>query len=369
MNLYITIHVLVFLSLFFELFSLRTKKVVMILWCVFFTLFGGLRWRIGGDWDQYYDHFLFSKWSNIFNYDRYGNGVEILEPGFVFFNVVIKSIFGEFYIYNLILVGFIQFTYYKFCNYFFPKNPILPYCLLMLLASNYFPVRAGLSIGICYWAWMFIKERRLLPYLIIVAAAFMIHQQAIVLLPCYWLGYINLKSKWYLIIYPLIAIFSHILQDYFINITSVLGGSITEKAYGYTQFETEGFKGASYAGWILNYFFLCVYLYIRKVGKLTGDVWFTVLLNSFMIYTAIFMVFQNGMGDLSRLSSIFFPVQCILLISSTIFFINSQKSLVVFFTVMSFIAYYVYKLPDCWSGYYFKQTCVPYKTVFDYNII
>ncbi|HAT62478.1 MAG TPA: hypothetical protein DCS83_08065 [Prevotella sp.] len=368
MEIYIIIHVLVFLTLIFELAPLKVKKSIIIGWCIFFTLFGGLRWRIGGDWDQYYDHFVFSSWSNIFNYDRYGNGEETLEPGFVFFNVLIKTIFGKFYIYNLIVVGFIQFTYYKFCNYFFPKNPLFCYCFLMVAVANYFPVRAGFSVGISYWCWKFIKEQKLIPFLIVIFFASIIHNKSIVLLPCYWLGKVRLKSLWLLILYPIIAIASYKLQDWFTILSLSFGGSIAEKAYKFSQVETEGFAGASYFGWVLNYFFLCIYLYIRKKEKLFSNNWYNVLLNSVMIYNAIFMIFSNGMGDLARLSTNFFPVQCILLLKSVLYFAKSKNHLISCLAIFFFLSYYIYKLPSNWNGYFFKDACVPYKTIFDYNL-
>lgn len=366
MDIYYIIHISLFLCLIFELCSLNVKKKVILFWMIFFTLFGGLRWRIGGDWDQYFHHFIASDWTNIFSYDRYGNGAEKLEPGFVFLNVFVKTLFGEFWIYNLLVVGFIQFTYYKFCNYFFPKNPLLVYALLMVLASNYFPVRAGLSVGISYWVWRFIYKQNLKMFLLVTTLATLIHNQCIILFPCYWLGRINLKSYWYLLIYPMIAGGSYILQNYFVILTGIMGGDIAEKAAFYTEFETEGFTGASYIGWALNYGFLIVYLYLRK-RNLYCSIWYNALLNSVMIYNTIFMIFSNGMGDLARLSGLLYPAQCILFFYSLLYFMNKKKSIISRIAVAFFLAYYIYKLPACWSGYFFKDNSVPYKTIFDYN--
>lgn len=96
MDLYYIIFSLVFASCIFEFSKRNTKKCVLIIWCIFFTIFGGIRWKTGGDWYQYYEHFLYSSWDNIFNYDRYGDGREQLEPGFVFLNTLIKSVLVSF---------------------------------------------------------------------------------------------------------------------------------------------------------------------------------------------------------------------------------------------------------------------------------
>lgn len=370
MEFYYILYWSFFASIIGELLPLKQKKNIMMIWCVIFIFIGGLRWRIGGDWDQYYDHFLFSKWSNIFSYDRYGNGVEKLEPGFVFVNVLVKTFFKHFFVYNILLCSFIQITYYKFSNYFFPKHPLLCYCFLMILASNIFPVRAGLAIGIAFWCWRYIKERNLKKYLLIVFAAFMIHNQAIVLLPAYFLGYIKLERKWLLILYPIIAIFAFRFQDYFASLTMMFGGSIAEKAQRYTEGETEGFSNTvNYAGWILNYIFLNIYLFVRKADNKEDDYFYNTLINGVMIYNTIFMVFATGMGDLARLASQYFPSQCLLFINSILFFFKYEKGKYTKYAIMFFIAYLLYRLPSLWSGYYFKDTCVPYKTIFDYHLV
>ena len=369
MELYYTIHILLFFSCIFELSRTKSKKkIIIIFWCIFFTLFGGLRWKIGGDWEQYYNHFQNCEWSNIFNYDRYGNGVETLEPGFVFINATIKYIFGEFYWYNLIIVGFIQYTYYKFTLEFSPKYPILMYAFLMLLASAYFPVRAGLALGVVYWSYKYIRERNLKKFLLIVLCAGMIHYQCFIILPFYWVGHIKLNFLIASIIYLLFIISARLFQEYFIILSAIIGGDIGEKALSYSDFETEGFKGPSYLGWALNYFFLCIYFYIRKRGNYQNDIWYNTLINIFIAYNGLFIIFSSGMGDLTRLASAFFPAQAILFLFSINYFSSINKKYAKL-AILFYILYYSYKITGVGSGYFFESTCIPYKTIFDYNII
>lgn len=371
MEFYYILYYSLLATLIGELFPLKTKKILMVVWCAIFILIGGLRWRIGGDWDQYYDHFLFSKWSNIFNYDRYGNGSQSLEPGFVFINVFIKSIFGTFYFYNFIICAFVQITYYKFSTYFFPKRPLLCYIFLTILANNMFPVRAGLSLAITFWCWKYIKERNLKKYLLVVGAAFFIHNQAIVLFPCYFLGFIKIKSRWLLIIYPIIAIFAFKFQDYFAELALLLDdGSIADKLQTYTGGQTTGFStAANYLGWAFNYFFLVNYLIIRKIKKLEDDYFYTVLLNAFMVYNSIFMIFSAGMGDLARAATIYFPAQCILFNFAIHCYLKLYGGKFKILVVLFLVSYLTYRVPALWSGYFFKSVSVPYKTIYNYGIV
>lgn len=367
MELYYTIYFLLLLSLLFEFANQKIKNRVMILWCVFFVIFGGIRWNTGNDWEQYYDHFLNSQWNNIFNYDRYGNGEDTLEPGFVFVNVLIKTIFGEFYIYNILILAFIEFAYYKFCRFFSPSHPLIPFIFINM--GPLFPVRAGLSLAFVYMAYKPLKERDLKRFLLMVIFAILIHTQNIILLPLYWVGKVRIKNYILLPLYTICAISTYFFQKYFIALTLLVEGSISEKAAHYTEFETIGAKGASYMGWALNFFFLCIYLYVTSKNKNRYGEWTNTLINGFMIYMIIFFAFSEGMGDLARLSGVLLPVQLILFADSYRFFVDRKKGVAAIAAVTFVFAYYTYKWYGAFDGYFFEDAYVPYKTIFDYNLL
>lgn len=193
MELYYAIHLLVFFCLAFE-FSRNIKLKLNVIKCLmlFFVLFGGLRWEIGNDWEQYRMLFEHLSWDNFLSFNRYGNGGEKLEPGFALANVLVKSIFGtRFYIYNIILQIFIQYTYYIFSKEFSPKRPLLIYAFLMVLRPNYFAVRAGFAISILFWAYKYIRDQNLKKFLIVVLLASSVHFQCLVLIP--FIGQVGLK--------------------------------------------------------------------------------------------------------------------------------------------------------------------------------
>lgn len=368
MELYYTIHILVFLSLIFEFFSLKAKKRVIFFWCVFFTLFGGLRWNIGGDWDQYLEHFRFSDWDNIFSYDRYGNGRETLEPAFVFINALIRHTFGTFYWYNLIECGFIQFTLYKFCLRFCRSHPLIMYCWIIVAAYNYFPVRSGLSVGIVYWAYYFLQDRNLKGYLIVVILASLIHNQCLIMLPMYWIGHVRLNVKYFVAAYLFIILNAILFKDYFTLLATYMGGDLGDKAYLYTQAETDGFAGASYSSWALNFVLGMLFIWYRKIKNLHGDIWYNTLINLFVVYMGIFIVFSQGTGDLTRLNASVGIGFIILFCSTVSNLIDSRNKTYVYLAVAFYLVYYLYKFNQVGTGFFFKSTNVPYKTIFDYSM-
>lgn len=371
MELYYTIFSLVLISCIFEKSPNYIKKCIIIGWCIFFTLFGGLRWQIGGDWEQYYGHFLQSAWNNIFSYDRYGNGSEILEPGFVFINILIKSLFREFYIYNLIICAFTQYTFYKICYKYTPYHPILMYAYLMIIVGNYFPVRAGLSLSIAFWSFQYIKEHNLIRFLIIIGIATSIHYQCIILLPFYWVNKIRFNYLTFTILYIIVATFGLVFQEYFISLTLLSNSSIAEKAYHYTQYETLGKAGANYASWGLNYALTMVYIYFYHSNKdrFTNSSWINTLINISIAHSCIFMVFSEGMGDLTRLANLLVPAKAILFVMCYSFFIKNRLRIVRFLTFSFVAAYLIYQVTKTCNWYFFEVQNVPYKTIFDYNIL
>lgn len=368
MELYYTIHILVFASLLFEFFGLDTKKKVMIFWGIFFTFFGGLRWRIGGDWDQYYEHFKFAEFSNIFNYDRYGTGSEKLEPGFVFLNAFIKFIFGKFYWYNLIVCGFLQFTIYKFCLRFCRSHPLIMYCWIIVAAYNYFPVRSGLSVGIVYWAYHFLQNRDLKKYVLVVLCASLIHNQCLVMLPLYWIGLIKLNYKRFIAVYLFLIFNAIYFKDYFMLLASIVGGELGDKAYLYTQVETDGFNGASYASWFLNFILGIMFIWYRNTQKLTKDLWYNTLINLFVLYMGVFIVFSQGSGDLTRLNASIGIGFVIIFCSTVAKLIDSKNKTYVILALLFYVIYYLYKFNQVGTGFFFKECNVPYRTIFDYSM-
>lgn len=369
MELYYTIFSFLLFSVVFERCSTKAKHYVLFMWGVFFTLFGGLRWEIGGDWAQYHDHFLNSNWSNIFNYDRYGNGMDTLEPLFVFLNALVKSIFGTFYWYNILCCAFIQYTYIYACKYYSPSRPLIMYIFIMLMGGSYFPVRAGLSIAICVWAYQMIKEKRLKAFLLIMFLAFNIHHASIIFLPAYWLGKIKLKP---INIYGILLIFAvagYVFQDFFTALSAMLGGDMGEKALFYTMNQTENYDDAklSIVAESLTFLFLWGYIKVRSLTRnQQEEYWINTLVNCFFIYNAIAYVFIYGMGDLTRLASYYFFAHAILFVT----LLSRLKHYGKLFSILGytfFILYMGWQVTKIGNGFYFKAANIPYKTIFDYG--
>lgn len=364
MELYQYIYYLLFASLFFEFFNIKIKKIVLLCWVIFFIVFAGIRWGVGPDWDQYYLHFNNSEWTNIFSYER--NDYGKLEPGFVFVNVLLKTLFGEFWIYNLIISAFLQITHYKFCCTFCPKHPLFLYIFLMIVGGGSFIVRAGLSIAVCYWAYYAIMKRKPYQFLVIVFIASMIHYQCVFLLPAYWIGKINIKYLYALLLFAAFVTIGYVFSDLFRLLMMSLG-NVAEKAVSYTENQTEGVSGFQFTSILSNMFFLSAfYWYISHSKNANKDVLST-LINLFLIQIGVYSVFSSseGMADLTRLTSLFFPAEVILVGYSLDYYLAKERILLRYVYLTIIAAYLLIKIPSLTSSYFFEISFIPYQTIFD----
>lgn len=146
-------------------------------------------------------------------------------------------------------------------------------------------------------------------------------------------------------------------------------GDIAEKLYHYTQFETEGKAGASYFGWALNYFLIMAYIYYRECVKSHKDMWINTLLVMSIAHSCIYIVFSGGMGDLTRLAILFLPAKAILFVICFTYFSKGKSFVLKSISTSFLIAFMIYRLTQLCSWYYFEDANVPYKTVFDYNLL
>ncbi len=366
MELYYNIYITLFLFAIFELGSMKIKNIVLIFCCIFFTLFGGLRWNVGNDWYSYYKIFSQISWSNWYKLNRGDLTNETIEPLFGLINISLKTIFGTFYAYNLIIIAFIQFTYFKMCKHFAPSHPLLMYILLSILISNYFPVRAGLSLAIVFWAYLQLERKQMKKYIVVVILASLIHVQCLIMLPFYWLNTIKIKYFSGTILFLSITIGAVIIQNAFGDLFILLKSSNSfGRVYEYSR-ENDSSMSLNLFRPILYYLFFVVFIYFRKFE--INKPFYNGLIVMYLAFYSIGQVFGEGMGDLARLSGVFAYAYIILLLKFFCGGMLSKRPYIRLFSVIFFLVFIPYRITKIADDPYFKDTCVPYKTIFDYNV-
>ena len=187
---------LLFLTSFCEL-SKKMKKYnlfFLYFWVVVFTLFRGLRWGTGTDWSQYYACFERADWSNIFTYYRYGLYTELMEYGYVFLNVFVKSIFSHYTFFLLLTNLAILLNFAYFSRKYVPQYPLLTFTLLVVF-NPIFPVRQDIAMLFLFWACHFSVCKKYLLSVLFVFIASTIHDMSIIFLPLCFLFNVNVRGK------------------------------------------------------------------------------------------------------------------------------------------------------------------------------
>lgn len=385
-DVYFIINGLILSCVLFEVFHVNTriKKRIMLFWSVFLSLFAGLRWGVGTDWEQYYSIFQECNLLNVFSYNRNAHGG--LEWLFVFINAIIKLIFEQFWIYNLIICSFIQFTHYYVLKKICPNRFLLAYCILYTADTSYFAVRSQLGVAISMWLFLILKKaiedktnvsksinkkhiRDYIKYFTVCYASFSVHMQSVLFFPIYWIG--KIRMKWYICIGLLSSFFilSYVYQDYFILFSHFLGGDLGSKAAFYTGYEFGEGKGRGVANYLLDLLFLSAFLLVRhNTGKEKNE-WYNLLLNIFILQSGILMIFSGGMTDLSRLAMQFALARALLIVSVIDFLDRFQYKLLLMISWAFVLSYLIYRYNGLDSWYYFYDTNVPYRTIFDYKIL
>ena len=72
MFIYLLIYIPFICSAYYDFVKTSDKQKISILWfwVIVFTLFRGLRWDTGTDWDQFLEVYNHAHWDNIFSYYR-----------------------------------------------------------------------------------------------------------------------------------------------------------------------------------------------------------------------------------------------------------------------------------------------------------
>ncbi|MEY4964167.1 MAG: hypothetical protein RLZZ323_1486 [Bacteroidota bacterium] len=158
-----------------NLFGLYMLIVVSVI------LLAGLRGAIEGDYLSYYDIFKSSITST--------NKELIIEPLYFLFNKFINNLGLNFQIVIIIMAVISVIPKYRF---FFRESPNFGFTAFIYFCTVYFifdfiQIRQAVTISLFIIALKFVIERKIIPYIIIVLFATLIHYSAIILLPGYYL--------------------------------------------------------------------------------------------------------------------------------------------------------------------------------------
>lgn len=246
-----------------------TKTKVMVLNVIIMSLFAGLRWRTGTDWDQYFECFQRIQEHDMFRYYRYGE--QYFEPLYSFMNWLTKAVVGkEGYSYFLLWTSFLQYGLLGWTCIKISRFPLLAFAGLVSIQLGFLTARTGVAFSLLIASFVFIIDKKLKYYLIFVLISSLIHKMCLIFIPCYWLfNKIRINYMMALAIYSLSIVFSVVADKYLpdvgLLISSYAGdGDLNEKIETYTSRQTNEGTLKSLSSFLLSYFWITLFYFRRK---------------------------------------------------------------------------------------------------------
>ncbi|SEW14473.1 EpsG family protein [Chitinophaga sp. YR573] len=334
--IYYCILLILFFFSFLELSKIQKVHKLYILFTVLvmFVVIGGLRFEVGVDWFSYKDIFrdITNKTASTYP----------LEPLYILFNLIIKDIGGSYQLVvfsvALIAITLKLTTYFKYSPYVMAS--LMVYLSVQFMAYELNGVRQGLAVGIAYTSIGFLLQRRLVPYLIIVGIACMVHYSAIIFLPFYFIA--NKEIRLSVIN---IGIFGSLLIGIFLQsllknlITNHLTGDmyLAAKVLSYSEDDTYG-ESAS-LGFSAVHRLVIFYIFLLNRGKFSiSDKFYRLLLNAYFISLLIYFLLSPIQILAGRLG-LYYRVADVFIIA---LFLDLGKDLKTKFIILVLIALYCY---------------------------
>ncbi len=326
--------------------SLNSQKMTLADYIVYLymVLLCGLRYRVGSDYLYY-----IKMYNDIDRYVR----VEFFERFLIkLFNALHFSEY--FFIFFMAAITFwILFKAIK-------KNCKKPaVTLFMFVTFGYFAMafngtRQSLAIVIGLYAIKYIYEKQLIKYILAILFATLCHKTALVMLPLYFLSYINLsKRRMYILFF--IMLFSFLLYNPLMSFIT----SNFEQYQVYSIRDDLTFWEPGIGTFIISIFHLIlIFLSIKNYDKLKekspkNELYIKIFLVSTVFYSL------NLVNALLTRMAMYFSVFSIFLLPDLFEIINKKKDKLINFVIYTMLVlYYIVHLVSF-------NDMLPYRTIFE----
>jgi len=310
--------------LFFSLFAF----LIMI-------FFGGLRYKVGADWESY---------ERIFNEAKLDNLFEIgIEPFFNLFIIIVKW-FNLNYLF-LVFAVFTISTAIKFAFLFRYSNSIftalLIYFPIQFMAYDINGIRQGLAIGIIFWSVDSLIKRKIWSFIAIVSLAMCFHYSAVIFFPFYFIANKKLKAKTIHVTILLSIMLGFLLQKIILSFLlprlSGLESVFAQKVFSYSSSEEYG-QGLS-LGFSTLHRLLIFYLFFFFYEKINlSEGLKNILLNGYFISMVLYFLF-SAIEIVAARGSLYYRSFDLLIIAS---FLTIPKKYEYKFFIFLLICFYAF---------------------------
>lgn len=224
------------------------KKIFIIIVCIQWILISGLRAdSVGSDTLNYmnlFDRHASLSWEEVFRGIRdnfltsvAGNADEY-EPGYIFLEKLISVFTANHIVYKFIIaIIFMSFLgYYIYDN---SEDPCLSFIIYEGLFYNMFSLTGyrqtvSAAIGVLF-AFKFIKQRRLVAYIVTVIIAALFHRSTLIMLPFCFFAYKKMTREYVLFSIALVGVLTLFRNQLFAFVRILTGYEQYSGNYGFAQ--------------------------------------------------------------------------------------------------------------------------------------
>lgn len=339
--IYVQIYLIIFCFVILESsrqYSNLSHLMAWVIMCIL-TLFIGLRWETGTDWEPYKALFdtLELDWSFLIN-------VYHFDVGYVLFNALVRF-FTDSYVILLLINAFITiYLLYRLIIKIspYPNLSLFLFYIAFMLSHFMGSNRRMMAMVFVLWALYFLFQKRRSYFFILVGLAFLFHRSAIIslialivprniffikrtlilLISSLVIGLLQLPAK-------LIEISGYILSN-------IISNPLVEKMLFYSE-EGDEHLASSTGNLVISTIlavvkrslFLMFYFYIMRrhtLDKLTQYI--------FNIYIFGFAGYLMFIGSFFQMLTPYFAISEIILLSRMYFYSNGKAKLVILFVIL-----------------------------------
>lgn len=252
----------------------------------------GLRYETGGDWDAYASLFKsFPPFSRLIGEPRLLMKQHV-EEGFVLLCALVKSLGGTvqhlFFIVTAINITLITCAASKYTKY--PVVALLCYYGILYFNLEMIYIRQATAVALCFFAVQYIRDERLLLYMLFVLLACTFHRVSALMIPLYFVLNVKLPGWVYLTVVGVGAVVMLVgipwIQTIFLTVAGWLGENYADKAETYTDNAMFAVSRGLSVGFALNLAIFVVILYFhRQISELPYG---TIMLNMFTLSLVLY---------------------------------------------------------------------------------
>ncbi len=267
------------------------------------VLVGGLRKNVGTDWDSYQILFAqFSSWRSVWEARE-----EVLFCSLMY---VSRLIFDNFYFCIFVIFALTFILKAKIIIRLSPDVflSLCVYCYTLFMIYDLNGLRQGLAMAFLFLAIPFVLARKLKLFLVFVFLASLCHLTAVVFLPFYFIGRINLDNRKMILVF-LAAMLLAWQVSHVIQYNSYVQAFLALEQFSHYNYYVSGEDVVVGSQIFSPAFFqrvIILLLFMVYFGKIKAKLEFKLLLRNAYIVSILLFILFNFSADLSTRLSFYF---------------------------------------------------------------